>query len=144
VRSFCAVGDGGEQARSAGEFIALVDKKLAKYNNIAVGFDATKVDSYEGLLSALEKKPTSTRGGDEAGNGAGPAKAARAADGQLPEWNPEHPERAGFYRTKEGDTLAGLCLRVSRSADAIKKANPEKISDTGEIKPGTKIKIPRL
>lgn len=153
LRSFCAVGefklDG--QTGTAADFIAHVDQKLAEFNNIAVGFDATKVESYDGLLSGLTKQQVTTLSppatdklppnGKQSEGSTAPKAQDNAQPAEQP-FNPAHPERPSVYEVKPGDTLEKISALVSRTADEIKQANPGKAGDGGAVAPGTKLTIP--
>lgn len=97
--SFCAIGESGNTMPTS-DFVRHVDQKLAEFNNIAVGFDATKVSSYEGLLSAHDQK-SGAQAAHLGGGANGNSNAARDAAGA--DARNGHPAAATAERARRAD-----------------------------------------
>jgi hypothetical protein len=149
LRSFCAIGEfqvDGKTTTVAG-FIPYIDQKLGEFNNIAVGFDATKVQSYEGMFDALEKTKVkqTAAGQDEAGKeGKKEGQDGRGARNGQPDdvaaCYARYTEQPVLYLVRDGDTLKTVSAQFSATPEAITDANPD--VDFSKLAPGEMVRIP--
>ncbi len=120
-----------ESERLARELAETKDK-LAKYVDYATKLKAQNELMRQRLI-----------GGKGAAKSADAAKPAGAAG----EAKPADAKKASSYKVKAGDTLAKISKEVygtSSHQDLIKSANKAQIPASGNLKPGTELKIPAL
>ncbi|HLL75046.1 MAG TPA: LysM peptidoglycan-binding domain-containing protein [Pyrinomonadaceae bacterium] len=150
VRSFCALGGYrvGDELKTAADFIDHVDHKLAEFNNVSVGFDATKVPTYEGLLEGMRKSPgvaspPPAQGGGEPPHGGDPG--GREAEKGERVWDPRRPELGGYHVVQPGDKLwhiSELSYGDGNRWDVIVNANSDLVKNKDYIQAGWRLWIP--
>lgn len=137
VRSFAATGAvaaGGP--KTTDDFVAHVDKKMAEFHNIAIGFDASKVPTYDGLLDGLGKGRVAAA--------TAPAAGATAAASALTEQSVT-PQPVSLYVVQPGDTLSEISQKFYGDPNKymiLYWANVDRVKDPDLIKVGWELKIP--